>query len=362
MLPYIVASVILLVFAYKVLGFKFFIIVRAGTVVILDRGQQFFKELKPGFHWIVPYYDCPRRVHWQHNTTQRGHDRIVKYESDEILTTETPFELPYTDFYTEDNFTVGVQMHFTYQIDDAQAAVSVPNLHQHMETELTSRLAEVMRRTKCAALDKVLIENKMKSENGAKAWQDYGLHIIRCRVFDLVQPQQMTSTNTDAVIKNTQYQTDIESMALANKHADAQLDHDLKLVGKRSELTVAEIKATQCAEAAHDEYRLRRRKTELQLELDHLADYVKIVKASGLTPDFFIQLMDKEALHKLADNSGGDGGGVQGDNNTGGGGGAGCSRVTTIYVPSTLGTTALLPAFDNNNNNKNINSDSSVHQ
>lgn len=347
MLPYIVAIVILTVFSWKVLGCKFFIIVRAGTVVLLDRGQQFFKELKPGFHWVVPYYDCPHRVHWQHNTTVRGQDRIVKYESDEILTTETPFELPYADFYTEDNFTVGVQMHFTYQIDDAQLAVyTAPNLHQHMETELTSRLAEVMRRTKCAALDKVLIESKMKSENGVKVWQEYGLHIIRCRVFDLVQPQQMTSTSTDAVIKNTMYTADIESMELANKHAVAQLDHDLKLVDKRSALTVAEIKATQCAEAEHDEYRLKRRKKELQLELDHLGNYIQLVKASGLPPTFFIQLMDKEALRNLAacgsgDNSSGDGSA----------GGSGGNRVTTIYVPSTLGA-ALLPGIDSHDNNK----------
>lgn len=329
MLPWILGVSFVLAVMWKALGFRFAVLVRAGTVVMLDRGQQFYRELKPGLHWIVPYYDTPHRVHWKHLTTERGQDKYVRYESDEIETTEQMFVLPFTECYTQDNALIGIQMRVTYTVVDAQTAVyTMPDLHQAMETELLSRLHDCVKRVACSVLDKVAIERAMKSDNGHKAWQPYGIQIGQCRVLDIVLPQRQVDASTDTVVKTARYEADIASMELANKHAETQLQRDIVLVSKRAELTVAEIKAAQSAEVAHDEYRVKRRRSELDLELEHLGRYVQLVKASGLPPDFFIQYMDKQALQRLA---------------AAGGGGSedGPSTITTIYVPSTLGS---LPA------------------
>lgn len=332
MLAYILGWGIFVIVLLKLT--KPYVLVRAGTVVLLERGQQFFRELKPGLHPIVPFYDRARRVYWQHRTTQRGRDVIVKYESDEVETTEQLFELPFGDFYTKDTVEpVGLQMTVSFQVVDAQAAVySVPDLHRHMENELTSRLREVVARLTCEELaTKQVVEKGMKSENGQKVWEPYGIVVVSCRVVALELPQKLVDANTDTACKTRQCRTDIASMALLQEREAAQLEHDIKLVGKRGELQVAEIKATQHAEEAHDEYRVRRRRAEQEQQMTHLKAYVELVRSSGLPPEFFIQLMEKEALQKLATRG-------AAEASAGGAGG-----LTTIYVPHSMGLNALPP-------------------
>jgi regulator of protease activity HflC (stomatin/prohibitin superfamily) len=277
MLIYIIGLGVFVAVLFKWWGVKPFVLVRAGTVVLLERNQQFYKELRPGLHPILPFYDCARRVAWQHRTTVRGRDVMARYESDAIEMTEQLFELPFAEFYTKDEAPVGLQVTVSFVIVDARAAVySVPDLHRLMETELTSRLCAVIERLTRAQLAKPLIEKHMKSENGAKVWEQYGVQITTCRVLDLELPQPNTDT--------------------------------------RGEPT------PQADEEEHDACRLRRRRVEQEQEMAHLRSYVELIRGSGLPPEFFIQYMEKQALHKLVARHD-----HQGDN-----------RLTTIYVPHGL--------------------------
>ena len=318
MLAEILGWSFVVIFLLKV--FKPFIIVKHGTVVMLDRFQSFYKLLKPGFHFVVPYLDVPHLVHWEHNVMVKGQWDTEVYESECIKTTECIFDLPSLDLYTADNVVVGVLFSVNYTITDAKKAVyDVSDLHKTMQRELETKLVKVVGGIKCDDLDGIKIEQGMKSSNGKDEWLEMGVKIGRCRTLEMKLPRRLDNACEASIEKETECKSDIASMAMTYERTVLRIENDIKVARKYAELR--QVEADGEAELYEKQCKLdrKRRDAKLAYRVEELRAYSDLVKASGVPPEFFIQCMDKRALLKLASAEGG------------------ATTTTRLFVPITLG-------------------------
>lgn len=59
-----VCLLVFFVLLYTVIS-RFIVIVRHASVVIIERFGKYRTTLKPGLHFIIPFVDCPRTIHWR---------------------------------------------------------------------------------------------------------------------------------------------------------------------------------------------------------------------------------------------------------------------------------------------------------
>lgn len=124
--------------------FKFFYLVQQSEVVIIERFGRFDRILGPGLHFIVPFMDRARYVHWTYFVYDEVNKRYTPLlrSFNRIDLRESVYDFPRQSVITKDNVTMEVNALMYYQITDPKAAVyEVFNLPEAIEklTQTTLR-------------------------------------------------------------------------------------------------------------------------------------------------------------------------------------------------------------------------------
>ncbi len=152
LLLFVVAPLSLLVM-WLVPALRPFLVVRKGEAVVLERAGRFARELRKGWHWLVPLLHRPRVVHWQRPACEDWATQANEEEEEEaverldgyrIPTNECSYDLPAVHCATQDGHTLPLQLLVHYRIANAYDAVyHTSDLYKAMADKLEQTLLEV---------------------------------------------------------------------------------------------------------------------------------------------------------------------------------------------------------------------------
>lgn len=168
-------------------------IIRQSEVMVIERLGSFNKVLNPGFNWIIPFIDQPRKIKVRKYEMYGNKQISAIIEVDRIDRRETVLDFPGQSVISSDNVSVVVNGALYYQIIDAQKAVyEAENLVQAIEilakTSLRSEIGKM-------ELDKLF---ESRQEINAKlqivmdeAGNKWGVKVTRVEIQDIQIPHEV---------------------------------------------------------------------------------------------------------------------------------------------------------------------------
>lgn len=114
-------AVILIVFF--ILLVKSLYLVQQAEVVAIERFGRYHRILYPGIHFIVPFVDLPRVVHWTYFMIEGEFLRRYIRSTYRIDVREAVYDFPKQNVITKDNVTMEISALLYYQIIDPKAAL-----------------------------------------------------------------------------------------------------------------------------------------------------------------------------------------------------------------------------------------------
>jgi len=133
-------------FLYAVLA-KATYIVNQAEVVLIERFGKFHQLLTSGIHFVVPFMDNPRTIHWTFLKDQPGGRGLYRYimAVNRIDLREAVYDFPKQNVITKDNVTMEINALLYYQITDPKRAVyEVSDLPQAIEKLTQTTLRNVI--------------------------------------------------------------------------------------------------------------------------------------------------------------------------------------------------------------------------
>ncbi len=137
---------ILCIFLLLVL-YKATYLVRQAEVIIIERFGKYYKTLHSGLHFVVPFMDQVRTVHWTFMKEVASSGRTYRYESevDRIDLRESVYDFPKQNVITKDNVTMEINALLYYQVTDPKRVVyEIANLPQAIEKLTQTTLRNVV--------------------------------------------------------------------------------------------------------------------------------------------------------------------------------------------------------------------------
>ncbi len=118
-------------------------VVNQGEVIIVERFGKFDRILKPGIHFLIPFFERPRDICWTFiRSNAQGKSTVSTVFLNRIDMRESVYDFPRQNVITKDNVTMEINALLYYQITDPKAAVyEVANLPEAIEklTQTTLR-------------------------------------------------------------------------------------------------------------------------------------------------------------------------------------------------------------------------------
>ena len=121
--------------------------VSQAEVIVIERFGKFHALLESGIHFLVPFIDAPRTVHWTFFRQETNSKRYYSYieSSYRIDLRETAYDFPRQNVITKDNVTMEINAILYYQITDPFRAVyEINNLSLAIEKLTQTTLRDVI--------------------------------------------------------------------------------------------------------------------------------------------------------------------------------------------------------------------------
>jgi len=121
--------------------------VSQAEVIIIERFGKFHAILESGIHFLIPFMDAPRMIHWTFFKQESGSKRYYSYiqSSYRMDLRETAYDFPRQNVITRDNVTMEINALLYYQITDPVRAVyEINNLSMAIEKLTQTTLRDVI--------------------------------------------------------------------------------------------------------------------------------------------------------------------------------------------------------------------------
>jgi len=184
--------VVLVVVFYFVIAVK---VIRHAEVMIIERFGRYKNTLKPGLHFIIPFIDSPRRIHWRYIDVTPGLDnvRVINIETDRIDMREHVIDFGRQHVITKDTVQIDIDALVYYQITDPELAVfKIQNLPDSIElltqTTLRNIIAQMTLDDTFSSRELINAELKEKTMTDAERW---GVSIKRVEIMNILPPSDI---------------------------------------------------------------------------------------------------------------------------------------------------------------------------
>eukprot|EP00019_Armaparvus_languidus_P003649 CAMPEP_0168606802 /NCGR_PEP_ID=MMETSP0420-20121227/16786_1 /TAXON_ID=498008 /ORGANISM="Pessonella sp." /LENGTH=347 /DNA_ID=CAMNT_0008646533 /DNA_START=205 /DNA_END=1244 /DNA_ORIENTATION=+ len=189
-----VCWVVLVVFIYIV--FKSTVkLVRHAEVMIVERWGKYRTTLKPGLHFLIPFVDKPRKVHWRYVQASADHHHInVKTsQTDRIDMREVVIDFGRQHVITKDTVSIDIDALVYYQITDPELAVfKIQNLPDAVElltqTTLRNIIAQMTLDDTFSSRELINSQLKEKTILDAERW---GITIKHVEIMNILPPSDI---------------------------------------------------------------------------------------------------------------------------------------------------------------------------
>jgi len=185
----VLATIIVAVLLILKLSIK---IVRHAEVILIERFGKYKGCLKPGIHFLVPFIESPRKIHWRYLdiTPNDNTVRVVNVETDRIDMREHVIDFGRQHVITKDTVQINIDALVYYQITDAELAVyKIQNLPDAIEllTQSTLRniIAQMTLDDTFSSRELINAQLKNKTVGDAERW---GVTIKRVEIMNIVPP------------------------------------------------------------------------------------------------------------------------------------------------------------------------------
>jgi regulator of protease activity HflC (stomatin/prohibitin superfamily) len=186
---FIVAVVFLLVFVLKAIY-----LVRQAEAVVIERFGRFDRILGPGIHFVLPFVERPRSVHWTHIQAV-DEKRFYRFSKtiDRLDLRESVYDFPKQNVITKDNVTMEISALLYYQITDPKAAVyEAANLPEAIEkltqTTLRNVIGSMDLDESLVSRDVVNTKLRIILDEAADKW---GVKVNRVELQEVLPPQDI---------------------------------------------------------------------------------------------------------------------------------------------------------------------------
>jgi len=180
---WLVLIILFLIFFIK--GFK---IIQQDEVMIIERLGKYKSTLFPGFHWINPILEQPKKI-TSLKTTKNIQDETISYftECDRIDMRESIYEFPHQNIVTKNNAKLDVKLIVYFQIIDTYTvAYKVQNLYFAIERLVQVQLENIIEEMD---LNDILDTAYSEEQNGIiinETSQNLGIRINRIELQDIM--------------------------------------------------------------------------------------------------------------------------------------------------------------------------------
>jgi len=187
-------GLIVLFLLFFIKGFK---VVQQAEVMIIERLGKYKSTLLPGFHWINPILEQPRKVAWQETRKGMGGQAYsFTFERDRLDMRECVYELPRQNVITKDNAGIGINALIYFQIVDAQkVAYEIQNLYVAIEKLTQATLRNIIGEMD---LDETFVSRGQINEKLRvildEASQKWGIKVNRVELQDIIPPADIQNS------------------------------------------------------------------------------------------------------------------------------------------------------------------------
>jgi len=170
-------------------------IVRHTEVMIIERFGKYHTTLNPGLHFLVPFIDSPRQIHWRHVDVPVGSQKaqVVLLDTDRIDMREHVITFGRQHVITKDTVQINIDALMYIAIADPKAAVyRVQNLPDSVEllaqTTLRNIIATLTLDDTFSSREFINSQLKEKTIKDAERW---GVIITRVEVMSIRPPNDI---------------------------------------------------------------------------------------------------------------------------------------------------------------------------
>ncbi|KAF2070543.1 hypothetical protein CYY_008133 [Polysphondylium violaceum] len=170
-------------------------IVSRTQVMIIERFGKYHTTLNPGLHFLLPFIDSPKMIHWRHLDVPTGSQKpqVVLIDTDRIDMREHVITFGRQHVITKDTVQINIDALMYIQIADPKAAVyRVQNLPDSVEllaqTTLRNIIATLTLDDTFSSREFINAQLKEKTIKDAERW---GVIITRVEVMSIRPPNDI---------------------------------------------------------------------------------------------------------------------------------------------------------------------------
>ena len=192
--PILVIALIIGCLSFFVKGFK---VVQQAEVMIIETLGKYKCILNPGWHWINPIFDAPRKIEWKETKRgMNGQTFAYNIQRDRIDMRECVYEFPRQNVITKDNAGIGINALIYFQIVDPKSvAYEIQNLHDAIEKLTQATLRNIIGEMD---LDETFVSRSQINEKLRltldDASQKWGIKVNRIELQDIIPPADIQNS------------------------------------------------------------------------------------------------------------------------------------------------------------------------
>jgi regulator of protease activity HflC (stomatin/prohibitin superfamily) len=293
------------------------VIVQEGEVIVIESLGKFGCVKHAGLHFIRPFLDRPRSVHWTRRIEQRqanGRTVIVDdvFDGHRIRTQNIVFDIPPVSCYTKERVQLDVNIVVFYCVSDVQRAVyEVNDLYAAIELKVQTLLTSVIYDLPVDDITTHALQSRMTQCLTNETWQsDWGIKINRFEIQEVALPQSLAKSTLDAMTQRRTMEADklsheaLRVKQLSELDVAAQVDAkkreaELAAMQHRIERTRLENEYENEKSRKHVETENLNAKSQQQIEAERRELKYSAMAKSGLSEQYFIERKRAKSMEKI---------------------------------------------------------------
>jgi len=160
--------------------------------MIIERFGKYKDTLKPGLHFLIPFVDSPRKLHWRYLDVNYGSGelKVVNMVTDRVDMREHVIDFGRQHVITKDTVQIQIDALVYYQITDPELAVfKIQNLPDAIElltqTTLRNIIAHMTLDDTFSSREMINAQLKETTSPDAERW---GVSITRVEIMNILPP------------------------------------------------------------------------------------------------------------------------------------------------------------------------------
>jgi regulator of protease activity HflC (stomatin/prohibitin superfamily) len=143
------------------------------------------------------------------------------------------------------------------------------------------------------------LEERMNSEDTSKAWKEWGVQLVRCKLQQISLPSEIVNATVSSVEEKRKYEVEESMIDARCKKELHNLKSEENIEAEKSRLEALKQGRRHKLELIESEHKLRLQKAEAGERLSILREKISMMKESGLDKEVLISENYAEAWSKL---------------------------------------------------------------